>query len=620
MAASRDTRLWRLRRQGDLLPLAGAMLIMAVLLTLLQYSQLARLHHDELQTRAQMIARASAAAVLFGDERDAMDTLRAFEGAPEVHTARLLRPDGSVFAALAPAPRGTGWLASHAGQTVVRVPVVVNGRALAELEVGASREAIWRELAGIMGGALAIMAVAIGLTRFLSRGLRARVRHAEDRTEFLAHHDALTGLVNRPAFAFALERTLAHGTQLRQGAALMCVDVDDFKQVNDTQGHEAGDAALRAVAHRLLAAVRSTDVVARLGGDEFAILLRPPLSEGAARDIAASLTRQPVQVATGHGPLLQVTTSVGVALLPRDAAEPGVAMRCADVALYHAKRTGKDRFAFYAPDMGEAQRERQRLEQDLRKALREGGLSLAYQPIFDGAGLLRSFEGLARWHDAQRGAVSPAHFIPVAEEAGLIGELGLHCLRQLERDRAQWHARGLAVPPVALNLSSHQFRGEDERKAFLGLLDALALQPGDVEFELTETAVFEDMDKPGALVGALQGRGYALALDDFGTGYSSLANLLRMRCRKLKIDRIFVDGIAGSAEARLLVDAVLRMAHAIGMEVVAEGVEHRVDHACLMDFGCDLFQGFGLARPLSPGDAAALMEETARGHRVVCEE
>jgi diguanylate cyclase (GGDEF)-like protein len=592
------------------------MLIMALLLTLLQYGQLDLRMRQELNTRAHMIARTATAAVVFGDKRDAAETLRAFEDSPDVESARLVWPDGREFVAYVRADASTGWLRRVAGITTARASVVANGRVQAELVVRASRGGLWLALFGIMGGALAIMAVALAFTRFLSRGLRAKVRHAEDRTAYLAHHDALTGLVNRAAFTGELEQALAQAAQHRHGASLMCVDIDNFKQVNDAHGHGAGDMALQAVASRLAALVRSSDVVARLGGDEFAVLLRAPVTEDVVQRIAIGMTEQPCAYQAPSGLTLQVTTSLGIAMLPRDAQRADAAMRCADVALYHVKRQGKNGYAFYTPNMGEALRQRRRTEEELRTALRHDQIELAYQPIYDREGCLQSFEGLARWNHPARGWVPPAEFIPLAEEAGLIADLGLACLGRLHRDLADWRTRGLPCVPVALNLSSHQFRGEEDRQTFLSKLDALVLGPADVEFELTETAVFEDMDKPESIVSILQARGFALALDDFGTGYSSLAYLLRLRCRKLKIDRIFVDGIAARADARLLVDSVVRVAHAIGMVVVAEGVESSADQACLTELGCDLFQGFGLSRPLQPEQAAQCLAAQMQGQRV----
>jgi diguanylate cyclase len=313
------------------------------------------------------------------------------------------------------------------------------------------------------------------------------------------------------------------------------------------------------------------------------------------------------------GETLRVGVSIGVAVVPLDATTPADAMHCADVALYQAKRAGKDGYARFTAALGDARRERLSLERELRDALAKGRVELAYQPIFDATGALDSFEALARWHHPQRGWVSPAEFIPMAEESGLIVELGLATLTCLGRDLMGWRMRGLHPVPVALNLSSRQFRRESQRTLFLEHLRALDLGPELVEFELTESSVFEDLDSPTSILPRLQALGYRLALDDFGTGYSSLAYLRRLKCCKLKIDRTFVDGVARSEDAAMLIESIVRVAHAMDMKVVGEGVERASDQVRLLRLGCDLFQGYGLARPLPFNSAAKLLDSFARG-------
>jgi predicted signal transduction protein with EAL and GGDEF domain len=316
-----------------------------------------------------------------------------------------------------------------------------------------------------------------------------------------------------------------------------------------------------------------------------------------------------------EGAALQVGVSLGLALLPEDARTAEAAMACADMAMYQAKRAGKGHWSRYSAALGEAQRERRALEQALRAALAREEFELAYQPVFDAAGRLQGVEGLARWHGAQRGTVPPGQFIPVLEEAGLVGELGLALLQRLRLDLDAWAEQGLRCPPVALNLSSQQCRHEASRERFLQRLQALALTPREVEFELTETTVFEDLDSPGSIVRALQARGYALAIDDFGTGYSSLAYLLRLRCAKLKVDRVFVDDVSGRPDAALLVETMVRVGHAMDMRVVAEGVERVEDLETLKALGCDLYQGFLLAHPLPPRRFEALLRSEAAALR-----
>ena len=596
----------RPHRRNDMLIAALAMLIVGLALTVLEYFEHDRRQHAELHTQAELIARTASAAVVFDSTNDARDILSAFDRSPEVRDARLVLAAGNELAHYERAEPRNGWLDRHGGSTEVAADVLANGRVVAQLSVRAGRGDLWRNMLATSGSRFAVMVIALAFASLASRRLQAKVRATEARMRYLAQHDPLTGLVNRAAFAAELEHTL-EGLGAGRGAALLCLDVDNFKQVNDTHGHAGGDVVLQTMAQRLQQVLRNGDVVARLGGDEFAVLLRAPVGEDAALRVASTIVKNLSRRIDVHGAALQVSVSVGIALLPDDATAPAEAMQCADTALYHAKRNGKDSFARFSKMIGEAQRRRLTLEQDLRAGIVAGQIVLAYQPIFDAAGKLMSFEGLARWEHPQRGWVTPGEFIPVAEESGLIVELGLACLERLRRDLDTWRERGLVPPPVALNLSSRQFRRDTHRQRFLEQLKALRLGPGQVEFELTESSVFEDLDSPASILPQLRAMGYTLAIDDFGTGYSSLAYLRRLKCRKLKIDRVFVSGISRTDDAAMLVESIVRVAHAMDMQVVGEGVESASDQVKLLKLGCDLFQGFGLARPLMSTSVEVLL-------------
>jgi diguanylate cyclase (GGDEF)-like protein len=596
----------RPHRRNDMLIAALAMLIVGILLTVLEYFEHDGRQQAELHTQAELIARTASAAVVFDSAGDARDILSAFDRSPEVRSARLVRPAGDELARYERAAPRNGWLDRHGGSTEVAVDVMANGQVVAQLTVRAGRGDLWRDMLATSGSRFAVMVIALAFAWLASRRLQAKVRATEARMRYLAQHDPLTGMVNRAAFAVELEHALA-GLGAGRGAALLCLDVDNFKQVNDTHGHAGGDIVLQTMAQRLQRLLRDSDVVARLGGDEFAVLLRAPVGEEAAQRVASAIVRDLSRHIEIDGAEVPVSVSVGIALLPDDATAPADAMQCADTALYHAKRNGKDSFARFSKTIGEAQRRRLTLEQDLRAGIVDGQIVLAYQPIFDGDGKLMSFEGLARWHHPQRGWVAPAEFIPVAEESGLIVELGLACLERLRRDLDAWRDRGLTAPPGALNLSSRQFRRDTHRQRFLDQLRALGLGPGQVEFELTESSVFEDLDSPASILPQLRAMGYTLAIDDFGTGYSSLAYLRRLKCRKLKIDRVFVSGISRTDDAAMLVESIMRVAHAMDMQVVAEGVEGASDQVKLLQLGCDLFQGYGLARPLMSTSVEVLL-------------
>ena len=599
---------------GEGLLAAAAMLLLVMALTVLQYGALRERLREELLTQAEIVGRTANAAVLFDSEGDAREILASLSGSPLVRSARLFRADRTSLAGYHRATEPPHWWARYVGLEEVEHTIVANGMAVGRLQMSADLTGVWTALFKFVGGAVAVMAVALALATAVSRRLRAKVRESEARTRFLASHDALTGLPNRNTFQALMHHARAHWDRNSRTDALLFVDLDNFKQINDRMGHAAGDAVLKVVAHRLRDTVREGDVVARLAGDEFALLLESVNANVATR-VADELVRKVPMPMKVEGNELRVSVSIGVALLPADARTPEEAMRCADAAMYQAKRTGKDGYHFYSSQLGEAMKARLTLETDLRAGIPRGEISLAYQPIFDSHGRLVSFEALSRWHRSGQGEVPPTEFVPVAESSELIVPLGLSVLRQLRADLDAWQRAGLEVPTVALNLSSRQFRRDAHRQSYLDALRELSLGPATVEFELTESNVFEDMDSPHSVVVALQSLGYPLAIDDFGTGYSSLGYLRRMRCRKLKIDRLFIKGVSGSEEASMLVQSMIDVAHALQMQVVAEGIETERDHAHLRALGCDYYQGFGLAKPLMPEDAAALMRRQAAGER-----
>ncbi len=594
----------------------ASLLLFALVLTLLQYGRLNERFEDDLLTQANIVARNASAAVVFENRNDAGEILAALDSSPAVLNAQLLLDSGQLLAVFDRSAAPQGPWRRWAGDSVQTVPVLLEQRRVGSLRLRASRAGIWIDLAGFVGTAAVVLAGALGLAWLAAGRLRASVAEAERRTRYLALNDALTDLPNREALRQQLARTLQRCERGGQSAALLIVDLDNFKQINDNHGHAAGDRLLQQSALRLRALARPGDTAARLSSDEFALLLEPPCDEEQLRRLAAAIQAQLAQPVEFDGNWLRVSVSLGGVMLPEHAHQAGEALQSADAAMRQAKRLGKDAFQIFTPEIGQALRERLSLQQDLQAALEQGRLHLAYQPLFDAEGRLCSFEALARWQHPQRGAVSPAEFMPVAEASGLVVELGLLTLQVLRRDLDRWVAAGLDCPPVALNLSSRQCRRQEHRQRLLNALATQRLGPELLEFELTEGSVFEDVDKADSIVATLQGLGYSLAIDDFGTGYSSLAYLRRMRCRKLKIDRLFVHGMAASESARLLVSSMVQVAHAMQMQVVAEGVERPEDWACLVEMGCDLMQGFGLARPLTVEQVDALLRAQAGGARV----
>ncbi len=439
------------------------------------------------------------------------------------------------------------------------------------------------------------------------RDVSARKR-AEAQLSHLAMHDQVTDLPNRRLFVELAEKHLAHARRHGKQFAIHMIDLDGFKLVNDMHGHEAGDALLRAVSGRFGASLREEDVVARFGGDEFAVLetgTHQPSDAAAVADRLIGQVRLPVRLDAGE---VTVGCSIGIAVYPDDGATIEALLRNADTAMYRAKADGKGDFRFYEEAMDAAQIVRRRLEHRLRAAIAEEKLEIAYQPLVDSRDhRLLGFKSLVRWSDPELGPVSPATFIPVAEETGLIIPLGEFVLRRACRDAAAWpdHLR------VAINLSSVQFRR-------VGLADtvrrALADSglPGDrLDLEITESILIDNREMVLAILQDLKSMGIRISMDDFGTGYSSLSYLQSFPFDKIKIDRVFIKDLEGSLQNSSIVQAVIAMGRSLSMKVVAEGVETLGQAEMLCGMDCDELQGYLIAKPMSGADATAYIGEDA---------
>ncbi len=418
--------------------------------------------------------------------------------------------------------------------------------------------------------------------------------------------DPLTGLPNRARFGARLAEALGRLDRRREGFALLAVDLDRFKQVNDTLGHPIGDALLRKVAERLGTALRPTDAAARLGGDEFAVIQ----SGVSCSEEAATLARRIVDllgrayVVEGH--LINVGASVGVALAPADGTDPAVLVRNADLALYRAKLDGRGTFRFFEPEMDERVQARRKLELDLRRAAAAQEFELVYQPQMNlETDRLVGCEALIRWRHPSRGIVSPVEFIPLAEEIGLIVPIGEWVLRTACREAARWPGD----ITVAVNLSPAQFRGGKLVATVASALAASGLDPGRLELEITEGLLLNDSDANIATLHALRDLGLRIAMDDFGTGYSSLSYLRSFPFDRIKIDRSFVSGgtADGAGDAMAIVRAVASLGAALGMATVAEGVETPEQMDRIRREGCTDVQGYLISRPVAAADIRHLL-------------
>jgi diguanylate cyclase (GGDEF)-like protein len=433
------------------------------------------------------------------------------------------------------------------------------------------------------------------------------LRRLEARVAHLAHHDALTELLNRHGLATAIQMAVAH---LDRGGmfAILCLDLDHFKRVNDTHGHAVGDKLLKAMAERLRSCVRGTDLVARIGGDEFAIVqMSSNLPDGAAQ-----LARRIIDTIGApyliEGHHLVIGTSIGISLAPNDGRDVDTLLQHADLALYRAKTEGRGAFRMYHPDMNVAVRERRAFELDLRAALASAQFLLHYQPLVDTASrAIVGFEALLRWQHPERGLVQPSAFIPVAEEIGLMGDIGAWVLRTACTEAARWPNR----LKIAVNVSPLQFREDRLRFDVVAALAASGLSPDRLELEITETVLLDH--GPGTLdkLQRLRDLGVRIALDDFGTGYSSLAHLRQFPFDKVKIDRTFVQG-AGNEEASMaIVRAVVGLSGNLGMAITAEGVETDAQLALLRAEGCSEAQGYIFSRPVPADEVSKVLTRLA---------
>ena len=445
------------------------------------------------------------------------------------------------------------------------------------------------------------------LIGFMLRRLRhssLQLQASEAQTQFLAFHDTLTGLPNRALFEDRLDRALAQSRRDGTKLALLCLDLDRFKNVNDTLGHPSGDELVRLAAARLVAAVREVDTVARLGGDEFAIVQVGIWDEQDAERLATRIATEFAMPFELFGDQAFVTVSIGISISQGNASTREDMLRKADIALYEAKSQGRARYRLFAGDMDDVVRQRRAIERDLRAALAQGGdIKAVYQPLFanDGSRIVGA-EALARWDHPVHGALSPQLFIAIAEERGLIEQLGEHILRQ-----ACAFALQTDLPWVAVNVSPVQFRNERLVDRVMAILDETGLAPQRLQLEITEGVLLDNHELADRMIDAFRAKGVCIALDDFGTGYSSMSYLRRYGVDKLKIDRSFIRELGVSEDADAIVRAMVSLGRALRMQVTAEGVETTDQREQLTAIGCHELQGFLLSRPLPAEQFAELL-------------
>ncbi len=437
-------------------------------------------------------------------------------------------------------------------------------------------------------------------------------KEAEDHINRLAHHDSLTGLLNRFSLMEGVEQSIAMARRQETKSAILFIDMDRFKIINDTLGHEAGDALLIEVARRLKADVRDSDLVARWGGDEFVVVLNGINTPSEVTGIAAKVLKSLGLPYFYDGNQLSSSPSIGITIFPDDGYDVAKLMKNADIAMYHAKNEGRNNFQFFTDEMNRAAVLRLQLEREMRNALDQGQFELYYQPKFSARSrVLQGFEALIRWHHPTMGMVSPANFIPIAEECGLIAHIGAWVLDEACRQAGEWRRNFSRILPIAINLSAHQLRSPALLSDVSTALQRHGLDGSEIELEITETMAMRDPEACIGQLNALRIMGVHLAIDDFGTGYSSLSYLKIMPVHTLKLDKSFVNDIGNDHNDEVICSAAINLAHSLGLSVVAEGVETEEQFNFLLAQGCDIIQGFLLGKPVPADNARRLIAKAS---------
>jgi diguanylate cyclase (GGDEF)-like protein len=437
-------------------------------------------------------------------------------------------------------------------------------------------------------------------------------KQAEARIQYLAYYDELTGLPNRTLFSQRLNHALAQARRYKKTLAVLFIDLDRFKNINDTLGHEAGDSLLQEMAKRLSDCLRESDTVARLGGDEFVVLLEEVADPKYAANVARKIVAAALNPFALKGGEYHITASIGISTYPDDGEDEQTLMKHADIAMYLAKDHGKNNYQFYSAQINAHSFERLALESSLRHALERNEFLLHYQPKIDlNTGDFTGMEALIRWQHPDLGMVSPALFIPLAEETGLIVPIGRWVLKTACAQNKAWQAQGLPRLRISVNLSARQFNDKNLVQDVANVIKETGLAPELLELEITESMVMYNPDQAVKLLSELKAMGLFVAIDDFGIGYSSLSQLKRFPIDTIKVDRSFIKDLMDNREDAAITEAIIAMGKSLKLNVIAEGVETGDQAGFLRDHQCDEMQGYYFSKPLPEKEFADLL----RGHK-----
>jgi diguanylate cyclase (GGDEF)-like protein len=604
------TTLWRSITSANVRTAAASLLIACVALVALQFVSLRKALLEDVSAQASLVGTNSAAALMFSDRKAAEETLAALKAIPYVENAAVFNALGVPLAVyggeagtpypLLETPQPARGHRFEAAYLVIVQPIDFEGQRVGTVLIRATLKPLYLRLTLYAVLTLLVAMGALGVTLPLVARMQRDVMRAEAHLDYLAYVDPVTGLPNRHAFNDRLRAAVEKTAASRSRVALILLDLDNFKVVNDTLGHEHGDRLLKAIAQGLVAVSRRTDVVFRIGGDEFAVILTPLDSAQDAMTIARQIMERlarPLLVGTQE---IYVTASVGTSLSPDDGIDIETLMRNADTAMYYAKHNGKNACVAFRQDMNQRTQHRLALERDLHRALERKEFEVHYQPQIDIRDRrIVGVEALLRWNRGGSGFVSPAEFIPVAEECGLIVPIGRWVLRMACRQAAAWRDAGLVPILMSVNVSVRQLRQEHLLPDVVEALRESGLSPEQLELEITESMLMETVDASTGVLQRVRDEGVRVAIDDFGTGYSSLSYLPTLPINRLKIDRSFVRRIPGDGQA--ITTAILALAQSFDLSVVAEGVEEDAQVDFLRRAGCHLMQGWHFA-PAMPAE------------------